>query len=191
MKNYSVSIGDSEFSYDPETGEFTWVSASRKPFLTGKRADHEGAKGYRYIKVAQKVISASRTAYQLVHGEIPDGMEIDHINRDQSDNRIANLRVVDRAQNLFNREFGRNFTGVTGVSLHKGGLYRARYRDKTKYAKTLEEASKIYATMRSEYAALIYKKQAASGEQPQQGTSDEIWISTDSLSYSFNSGERS
>lgn len=38
----------------------------------------------------------------LNFGVIPDGMVIDHINRNPSDNRIANLRCVPQSMNLTN-----------------------------------------------------------------------------------------
>lgn len=38
----------------------------------------------------------------LNFGVIPEGLVIDHINRDPSDNRIENLRVVTQALNLTN-----------------------------------------------------------------------------------------
>ena len=38
----------------------------------------------------------------LNFGVIPDGMVIDHINRDPSDNRIVNLRCVTQSVNLAN-----------------------------------------------------------------------------------------
>lgn len=38
----------------------------------------------------------------LNFGVIPEGLVIDHINRDPSDNRIENLRVVTQATNLSN-----------------------------------------------------------------------------------------
>jgi hypothetical protein len=149
MTVYTYSLGNSTVEYHPETGIFTWFIAYRKPRLTGMRADRAGHNDYRYIKIGQKTLSASRLAWELVNGPIPDGLEIDHINRDNTDNRIANLRVVNRTQNLQNREFGPNRTGFTGVSLHKFGLYRARYRYQTKYFETAEEAAAAYQEMKA------------------------------------------
>ncbi|WP_369076650.1 HNH endonuclease signature motif containing protein, partial [Staphylococcus cohnii] len=36
------------------------------------------------------------------NGRIPDGYMVDHINRNKQDNRIENLRLVTRSQNVHN-----------------------------------------------------------------------------------------
>jgi hypothetical protein len=52
-------------------------------------------------------------------GEWPKG-EIDHVNRDSLDNRIANLRDVSQSENARNRPQQANSTsGVKGVYWHK------------------------------------------------------------------------
>lgn len=57
-----------------------------------------------------------RLVYELVVGEIPEGMIIDHINGNRSDNRVENLRVVTFKTNARNRKMSnKNVSGVTGV----------------------------------------------------------------------------
>ena len=43
-----------------------------------------------------------RIVWEAFNGKIPEGHMIDHINRDKTDNRIENLRVVTRSQNVHN-----------------------------------------------------------------------------------------
>jgi hypothetical protein len=136
-----TAIGVNVVSFDTETGYFYWVKCNKKPKYIGKRADRPMTNGYQYIKSNQKQHSASRLAYKLAYKVDPGELEIDHINRIRNDNRPENLRLVTREQQLRNRAFKKNKCGVTGVSLHKQtGLYRARYKSKTTYHKTLKEA---------------------------------------------------
>lgn len=51
--------------------------------------------------------------------DCPDGMEVDHINHDKTDNRKSNLRVCTRRQNSFNKKAISN-TGEYGISFSKG-----------------------------------------------------------------------
>lgn len=58
--------------------------------------------------------------HHLIVGKAPDGLDIDHINRDPSDNRKANLRVVDRSTNLRNKGLSpRNTSGYRNVYWNK------------------------------------------------------------------------
>ena len=42
--------------------------------------------------------------YEAWYGEIPSGMEVDHMNRKRDDDRICNLRLVTHSQNQKNRK---------------------------------------------------------------------------------------
>lgn len=148
MANYQVSHGKSTVNYDSETGLFTWILAYRKPSFTGANVGQAWSNGYLGVKIGGRVLSAARLAWQLVNGPIPDGLEIDHINRVRTDNRISNLRLVTRVENLENRTFPPNTLGVFGVSMHKKtGLFRARFKGKTRYFETLGAAAVGYQEM--------------------------------------------
>ena len=60
-----------------------------------------------------KRILEHRVIYEMHHGPIPEGMEIDHINGIRDDNRIENLRVVTRTENQH------NVKSVKGICFHK------------------------------------------------------------------------
>jgi hypothetical protein len=102
-------------NYDPTTGIFT----QRINWWGRKAGDVPGGKtpqGYWYIGVGGKQYPAHRLAWFYVHKEWPTG-DIDHINRNRLDNRLANLRHVSRSKNLLNINVrAGSLSGVTGVS---------------------------------------------------------------------------
>lgn len=46
------------------------------------------------------ILSAHRLIWESVNGSIPDGKEINHINGVKVDNRIANLELATRSENI-------------------------------------------------------------------------------------------
>ena len=65
--------------------------------------------GYNQVMFNGKPIYEHRLVWESVNGPIPDGMQIDHINRIRDDNRIENLRLVTCQQNHFNRSGVKGF----------------------------------------------------------------------------------
>lgn len=66
-----------------------------------------------------------RIVWEMHCGNIPEGYEIDHVNHDRSDNRIENLRIVKKKDNLKNkRKYKNNTSGITGVSIVNTKGYR-------------------------------------------------------------------
>jgi len=59
--------------------------------------------GYQRIHLNGKAYPSHRLIYIYHYGDIPDNLEIDHINRIKDDNRIENLRLVTSQENMFNR----------------------------------------------------------------------------------------
>lgn len=109
--------------YDPDTGVFTRASTPSR-----RHADKVGqpcggvsaSTGYveMYVDGANRL--AHRLAWIYVHGSIPEGMRIDHANRDRTDNRLANLRLATHADNLRNCKLRPdNTSGVKGVSFDR------------------------------------------------------------------------
>jgi hypothetical protein len=99
--------------YDPETGSFQW-SAPRPKIKVGQRAGYlKKNTGYIYIEIDGKSHSAHRLAWLYVTGNEPT-MQIDHINRNRSDNRFENLREATHGQNRANSK-STNKHGIKGV----------------------------------------------------------------------------
>lgn len=106
--------------YNPNTGEFTWNSGRQG--VAEKSLSVAGAiteRGYRRICIDGKKIMAHRLAWSYITGEFPP-FDIDHIDGNRLNNRIVNLRTVNRLDNSRNSSIGkRNKSGVVGLSWDK------------------------------------------------------------------------
>ena len=58
---------------------------------------------YTCIRIDAVLYKVHRIIYELNFWKIPEGFEIDHINRNKKDNRLANLRLVTRSLNEANK----------------------------------------------------------------------------------------
>lgn len=91
------------------------------------------AHGYVVIGHKGKLLKAHRVIWEIFNGEIPHGMNIDHINGVRSDNRIENLRLVTKEGNAKNRRLStRNVTGLHGVKKNLLGIFEATISHKGK-----------------------------------------------------------
>lgn len=112
--------------YDPETGKFTWKVTLSRRAPAGAAAGTCDIRGYQIIRLDHTKYRAHRLAWLYVCGVWPTE-ELDHINRDRSDNRVANLRLASRPENSQNTSPKRsNTSGRKGVSWHaRTGRWRA------------------------------------------------------------------
>jgi hypothetical protein len=137
-------------SYDPLTGAFTW-KVSRPGCKAGSLAGSVGLHGYLTIRLGRKQIRAHRLAWFLAYGAWPTG-EIDHINCNRLDNRLENLRVVDRAGNSQNRrsahkDSSHGFLGAAWNPQHKrwqAKIVANKVRHHLGYFDTAEAAHEAY-----------------------------------------------
>lgn len=102
------------FNYDPDTGHFTRLVQGNGKWA-GQIAGCTMRNGYVKIEINKHPYLAHRLAWFYVHKEWPK-TNIDHVNRDPSDNRISNLRLATASQNGCNRK-GKagSRSGVKGV----------------------------------------------------------------------------
>jgi hypothetical protein len=104
--------------YDPETGVFKWIKSGKGRSLHNQPGCLND-KRYRIIYISYKIYRAHRLAWLYYYGSFPEN-ELDHINRNTSDNRIENLREVSHMCNLRNAgEWKNNTSGVKGVTWNK------------------------------------------------------------------------
>jgi len=104
-----------KLSFDPTNGVFYHLKSEKR----SKRGSVAGTKqknGYRILKINKKSYGAHRVAWFLFTGIDPIGKEVDHVNRDPSDNRPSNLRLVNKSQNQCNSKIRKdNTSGERGV----------------------------------------------------------------------------
>lgn len=106
-------------NYNPDTGKLTWVKSPSRRAKVGQEISSVDAYGYLVATFRKKRWKAHRLAWYLYYGEEPEG-DIDHINGDRADNRLCNLRVATRADNLRNMKVsGLGSSKFKGVSWSK------------------------------------------------------------------------
>ncbi len=126
--------------YEPETGKLFWLPRPREMFTSDRSFNtwnvrFAGAEafatvhrqGYRCGVIAGEKCLAHRAVWAVHSGRWPEN-QIDHINGDKTDNRIANLREATHAENLQNsRRPSRNTSGFKGVCFDRSrGKWMAR-----------------------------------------------------------------
>ena len=106
-------------SYDPATGNFTWLIRPRARQCAEVAGTLDNY-GYRHICIKGKHYKAHKLAWFHFYKQWPDSVHMDHINGNRDDNRIENLRCVSRKQNLWNQRIRKNtVSGYKWVSRDK------------------------------------------------------------------------
>lgn len=129
------------FTYDPETGNLIWKERPRGHF---KSAQAHSASNTKFAGLAAGTLTlsgrgfkqhtlflmgkrqkTSRIIWEMHYGPIPEGMLIDHKDRDPSNNRLSNLRLATHEQNRHNsakRKTDRPHTGVYPRPMKNGAM---------------------------------------------------------------------
>lgn len=113
----SVDELKNAFAYDADTGIITWKVSRGGKAIKGARAGGLKGDGYRRIDCGGATYFEHRVVWALYYGDYPT-LDIDHINGDRTDNRIANLRLVTMRQNQQNLKWHRKGR-LVGASYNK------------------------------------------------------------------------
>jgi hypothetical protein len=101
--------------YDQDLGTFTWKVKYNKRMFAGDVAGTL-CKGYIKIYIDYVQYKAHQLAWLYIYGEMPKD-SIDHINGNNADNRLCNLRLANKFENAANRTIMKNNTsGFKGVT---------------------------------------------------------------------------
>ena len=155
--NKHLNILLSEFYLD-NSGE---VRRSKDGYL-GRFSKGDLAKffistGYEKIQVpkARTTVQKSHLVFVLAGNTIPNHLEIDHIDGDKLNNKIDNLRLVDRQTNCKNRpKRSDNASGVTGIhwsEYHGRYFIRRTINNKrlSRSRKTMQEALEVLEELKA------------------------------------------
>lgn len=168
MTKHNLTAEDlrKHLSYDPVTGIFTWIIPTSNRVKVGEVAGNI-SHGYIEISVLGYRSRAHRLAWLYMTGKMPSE-EIDHKDRNRSNNAFLNLRAATHKQNLENLPQRRkdNTTGFRGVFFHKKNrrwlaainhqgknIHIGCYATVEDAAKAREDAEKIYYTHSSSVMA--------------------------------------
>lgn len=144
--------------YDPATGVF-WRKAPSP--AAGRVISYVQSRGYIQISLGKRRFLGHRLAWLLVYGRWPVA-EIDHINGDRTDNRIANLREATRQSNQENQRRAPSHnrsSGLLGASWSKKQKRWQSYigvngkKRGLGYYATPEEAHEAYLTAKRQLHA--------------------------------------
>lgn len=116
------------FTCDADSGILIWRHRPRSMFnsdhafnrwnkryagqVAGNNDDHSVR-----VRIGKRSHGAHIIIWEMVHGPIPERIQIDHIDGDPWNNRLSNLRLATHAQNQANKAVTRRSkSGLKGVS---------------------------------------------------------------------------
>lgn len=125
---YSVSEDGKEIIYKSKTLEVPWGVINQSECSDG------------YLRVSNhrlKTMGVHRVVYAWFHGEVPEGMVVDHIDNDKKNNNIKNLQLLTPHENLC-----KGTTKCTKATKCKMTKPREYYEEKVNYYFDLYEKIK-------------------------------------------------
>jgi hypothetical protein len=94
------------FEYDDQGRLFWKAKPSKAARVTiGAEVTSVDACGYGRVKLDREYYKIHRIIWAMANQRDPGELEIDHVNRDKSDNRPQNLRLATQKQNIQNKTY--------------------------------------------------------------------------------------
>ena len=129
----------------------------------GAKAGSLNSLGYWEVGLLGRRFLVHRIVYALVHNVDPGELQIDHIDRNPSNNKAENLRAVDKGTNEHNTGARRNSkTGIKGVhwskvaAKYQSSITVRNVKHHLGYFSTLTEAVAARQAAEVEYAVHVY-----------------------------------
>jgi hypothetical protein len=141
--------------FEYRDGELYWKKVYSPRLKVGQRAGTDEGNGYRCIVIGKTRHKTHRLIWIMHNGDIPEGLFVDHLNMDRTDNRIENLRLSTKAGNNRNQ----NATGVSWDKARKKWRSQISINNVTKMLgrfDSFEEAAQAYQDKKKELHSKEY-----------------------------------
>ena len=103
-ENIKNIIGDTEYRILKNNGKDVYVTKDGRLInYKGREIGSHNSFGYKVVNFNGRTHQVSHLIWEAFNGEIPSGLEIDHINTVRDDNRLENLRTVNHKENCNNQ----------------------------------------------------------------------------------------
>jgi hypothetical protein len=150
------------FRYDAETGKLFWRQRLSNRIQIGDEAGRVN-KGYRRVRLFTVEYNVHLLIWIMHFGQPPEGVIIDHKDRNPLNNRIDNLRLATYQQNSFNVPSSAGATskykGVHWMKLQNKWAASIQFADKQYHIGTFDcekEAAKAYQELAKELHGEFY-----------------------------------
>jgi hypothetical protein len=145
--------------YCSETGKLFWLDDPalskhwRSRWANKEAFFYIGNRGYLKGTINGRTLMAHRVIWAMVYNEWPSG-DMDHIDHCRTNNKLENLRLVSKFENMKNQSMAKNnTTGVTGVYWSP--------RDQKWLAQIRVNKKQIYLGIFSEFNKAVQIRKAA------------------------------
>ena len=92
------------FKYDPDTGILTRKITTSSRAIAGMEVGCKAGNGYLVCRALGQLMYVHRIAMHLIlNSDFPDCFAVDHKNKNTTDNRRCNLRLLTNSENSHNR----------------------------------------------------------------------------------------